>query len=138
VPTVLLAAAAIGWLACLIAAPLLPTSIATVIYGLGSLICHQRSERSFHIEAIQLPVCARCLGIYAGAAAGAVSRLMPGPDPRIRPRPLLICAAVPTVVTLALEWTGAAAPGNIARAAAGAVLGAAAAFVLVPRLRVHY
>jgi uncharacterized membrane protein len=138
VPTVLLAAAAIGWLAFLIAAPVAPTPIATLAYAIGSMICHQRPERSFHIDVFQLPVCARCLGIYAGAAAGTLSRLVPGSDPAFRTRPLLILAAVPTVVTLVLEWTGLWASGNAVRAVAGALLGMAAALVLVPRLRVHY
>lgn len=136
--TVLLAALAIGWLVLLIAAPVAPTPITTALYAVGSFICHQRPERSFHIEAVQLPVCARCLGIYAGAAIGALSRLVPGSDLAIRARPVLIAAAVPTVVTLALEWTGVWAVGNGARAAAALPLGLAAAFVLVPRLRVNY
>jgi uncharacterized membrane protein len=150
VPTVLLAAVAIGWLVLLVAAPVAPAPIATLVYAIGSLICHQRPERSFHLDAIQLPVCARCLGIYAGAAAGTLSRLVPGSDPgsdpagsdptfrAFRTRPLLIVAAVPTVVTLVLEWTGLWAPGNVVRAVAGVPLGVAAALVLVPRLRVHY
>jgi uncharacterized membrane protein len=33
----------------------------------GYAICHQISERSFHIAGQQLPLCARCTGIYMGA-----------------------------------------------------------------------
>jgi hypothetical protein len=44
---------------------------AFVLYAAGSLICHQRPERSFHLLGTQLPVCARCMGIYAGAAMAA-------------------------------------------------------------------
>src|SRR6185295_1848536 len=36
------------------------------VYAVGSVICHQLPERSFHLWAAQLPVCARCTGIYAG------------------------------------------------------------------------
>jgi len=36
------------------------------------VICHQRPERSYHFLAAQLPVCARCTGIYFGAAVGAI------------------------------------------------------------------
>jgi uncharacterized membrane protein len=43
------------------------------VYGFGSAICHQRADRSFHLLAVQLPVCARCTGLYAGAAAAALS-----------------------------------------------------------------
>ena len=42
------------------------------LYAVGWLICHQRPERSFHLAGAQLPVCARCLGLYAGGAAGAI------------------------------------------------------------------
>lgn len=132
---VVFAVLAIGWLALLIVAPVAPTAVATWLYAIGSFICHQRSERSFHIEAAQLPVCARCLGIYAGAAIGTLSRLVPGSDPAVRARTVLIASAVPTLVTLVLEWTDVWAATNLVRAAAGVPLGLAAAFVLIPRLK---
>jgi hypothetical protein len=40
-------------------------------------------------------------------------------------------AAVPTAVTLALEWAGLAAPSNMVRAVAALPLGAAITFVIV-------
>ncbi len=36
----------------------------------GYAICHQIPERSFHIHGEQLPLCARCTGIYMGAMTG--------------------------------------------------------------------
>jgi len=36
----------------------------------GYAICHQIPERSFHIHGQQLPLCARCTGIYMGALTG--------------------------------------------------------------------
>jgi hypothetical protein len=45
---------------------------AFVVYGAGSVLCHQLPARSFHLWATQLPVCARCTGIYAGGAIAAV------------------------------------------------------------------
>jgi uncharacterized membrane protein len=135
--SVLVAALAIGWLALLIAAPGLPAMLATACYAAGAFICHQRPERSFHLDGAQLPVCARCLGIYAGAAGGSLVAHVPGLVLRLRPRPLLIAGLVPTLVTLAVEWTGLGDPGNVVRGAAGVPIGLAAAVVLVPRLRVH-
>jgi Predicted membrane protein (DUF2085) len=41
---------------------------AFAVYAIGSIVCHQRSERSFFLWGRQLPVCARCTGIYMGAA----------------------------------------------------------------------
>lgn len=57
-------------------------------YLVGSLLCHQRPERSFFLWGSQMPVCARCAGIYAGAAIAAlvspfVARLKPS---RLRSR----------------------------------------------------
>jgi uncharacterized membrane protein len=43
-----------------------------------ALVCHQRPERSFWIFGYQVAVCARCLGIYLGAAIGLVLRTSRG------------------------------------------------------------
>jgi hypothetical protein len=43
-----------------------------LIYAAGSMICHQRPERSFHLFGVQMAVCARCVGAYAGASTVAV------------------------------------------------------------------
>jgi uncharacterized membrane protein len=43
------------------------------VYSIGSIICHQLPARSFHLWAVQMPVCARCTGIYLGAAIGAIA-----------------------------------------------------------------
>ncbi len=68
------AAAAVLWAAAVVAAPglaRLSGGAAAVLYAVGSLICHQLPERSFHLAGAQLPVCARCLGLYVGGAVGA-------------------------------------------------------------------
>ena len=49
-----------------------PYAFALGLYGVGSLICHQRLERSFVVFGAQMPVCARCAGLYAGAAMAAL------------------------------------------------------------------
>jgi uncharacterized membrane protein len=126
----LVAGSAIAWLALLILAPVLPVPLAGALYALGSRICHQRPERSFHLLAAQLPVCARCLGIYAGAAAGsllATSARIRSSASRLSPRMLLLGGSIPTALTLVLEWSGAWGATNLARAAAGLPLG----FVIV-------
>ena len=88
-----LALAAIVWLTLLILAPVLPVPMAGIVYALGSRICHQRPERSFHLFAAQLPVCARCVGIYAGAAIGSLLA-----QPRTVRRNFSNCAARSTAV----------------------------------------
>src|SRR5207249_7857568 len=49
------------------------SAMTIAIYGIGGIVCHQLPERSFHLWAAQLPVCARCTGIYAGAAVCALA-----------------------------------------------------------------
>src|SRR5204862_3245268 len=120
------ALAAVTWLALLLLAPVLPVPLAGALYALGSRICHQRPERSFHLLAAQLPVCARCLGIYAGGAAGSLlatrARIRPWSN-RLLPRTLLIGGSIPTALTLVFEWSDEWRAPNLARAAAGVPLG---------------
>jgi uncharacterized membrane protein len=133
----LLVFVAIAWLAVLIASPFLPAVPAAVVYLFGSRICHQIAERSFHLDGAQLPVCARCFGIYAGFAAGVL--VAPG---RVRARRVLIIGAVPTVVTVVAEWAGIWQASNLARAIAGAPLGLAVGAVVIaaltPQAGLHY
>jgi Predicted membrane protein (DUF2085) len=42
------------------------------VYAIGGAICHQLPERSYHLWTAQMPVCARCAGIYFGAAIAAI------------------------------------------------------------------
>lgn len=104
-----------------------------IVYLVGSRICHQRPERSFHTDGVQWPVCGRCSGLYLAApfgavvAAGAVRRRARAKDARL----LVGLAAVPTIATIAIEWLGLAPISSLARALAALPLGAAIAFVLV-------
>jgi uncharacterized membrane protein len=129
---VLLALAACAWLFLLIAAPGLPAVAATSLYAAGSLICHQLPGRSFHIGATQLPVCARCLGIYSGAAVTTVvAACRRGTHhPLASSRLLLTMGAVPVAVTVLLEWGTVWQPSNVVRAMTGAILGAAVGMIL--------
>jgi uncharacterized membrane protein len=40
--------------------------------AIGYAVCHRIDERSFHIGSYQLPLCARCSGMYLGAVTGLV------------------------------------------------------------------
>jgi len=73
-----LASAAILWFAAILIAPFAidsthaaPATGAACVYVTGSFVCHQRPERSFSLGGRQMPVCARCAGLYAAAAAFA-------------------------------------------------------------------
>jgi uncharacterized membrane protein len=152
----LLALVATAWLVLLVATPLLPTSIATLTYGVGSFICHQLPERSFHVGGFQLPVCARCLGIYAGLTIGTLTCLAlrsaavdgstlsneVSPHRGLSSRAArwtIVAAAFPTVTTVAVEWLGMWRVSNASRAAAGSVLGIGMAIVVMSALAtLHY
>ena len=108
------------------------------VYAVGSMICHQLPERSFHLWTAQLPVCARCTGIYAGAAMAAIFfsaaplKRRPTYDGGARRvRGVLLTAALPTLATLVYEWTTGQMPANAIRAAAGAPLGATVVWMVL-------
>lgn len=42
-------------------------SLWSIAMKCGSLICHQKQERSFFFHCYQFPVCARCTGIIIGS-----------------------------------------------------------------------
>lgn len=101
-------------------------------YAAGSVICHQRPERSWHRCGTRWPVCARCSGLYLGAAAGALLALggvARGTGWR-RWRVLVAGAGVPTAVLWLAEAAGLLDPGNVGRFVAALPLGGAAALWL--------
>ena len=145
----IVAALAAAWVAVILLAPWLPVPVAGVVYLLGGRLCHQIAERSFHLDGAQLPVCARCLGVYVGAVVGftyacgasltpgSPSRLRdgvassPGVNPRgSRHRDVLLGALALNGVTMILESTGVWAASNAVRATVGAVLGVAVALAI--------
>ena len=109
------------------------------VYAIGHLICHQLPARSFHLWGAALPVCARCTGIYIGAAVTSIL-LWARPrahdardintDSAASARRLLLAALAPTAITLAYEWTTGITPANWIRALAGAPLGAAVSWLI--------
>jgi uncharacterized membrane protein len=133
VVALLLVSIAAVWAALLIAAPLLPAAAGATLYAFGALICHQIPERSFDLAGAQLPVCARCLGIYAGAALTGLVLLAARPHwlVRLDPRAVLLAGLVPTAVPAPFEWMGVVETSNLVRLSAGLVLGGSVALALV-------
>jgi len=135
---------AVLWAATLFAAPYALTSgnahlvsAATTVFSAAGLICHQRAVRSFHLAGVQLPVCGRCTGLYVSGAVGAVLAWIVSRRPRVpsNTRSLLLLAAIPTALSVVLEWSGLFHPSNPGRALAAFPLGAAAAWIFVQSLR---
>lgn len=122
------------------------------VYAAGSLICHQLPERSFFLDGRQLPVCARCTGLYLSGAAGVLGwfiwktargwRRIATPRPNVRvvgtpvvvaPRvalAIVIIAGVPTALSYAAGVIGVWDGSNITRALLAVPLGACAGAVV--------
>jgi uncharacterized membrane protein len=108
------------------------------VFAVGSVICHQRPERSFFIDGHQLAVCARCTGLYLSGALGLMawpllkiaSRWRPiAIDPRRAAR-VLVIAAIPTALSLAAGRLGVWDGANLTRALLAIPLGAAAGVIV--------
>ena len=146
-----LVAATVTWAGLLVVTPLLASrphaspiasALILAVYGIGSLVCHQLPERSYHMWTAQMPVCARCAGIYFGAVVGAIAgwfrtatvgsraRLLAAHG-LLGPRTILALAVTPTLVTLVYEWTTGDMPAHAIRAAAGVPIGGVVAWLVV-------
>src|SRR5512147_336009 len=106
--------------------------MAATFYDAAGLVCHQRAERSFHLAGVQLPVCARCTGLYVSAAVGVLAwiswrRLRPRSIALDSPRAvrLLVIAALPTALSVASGLAGIGDLSNAGRFTAALPLGAA-------------
>jgi len=119
------AVATILWLVLLVGSPYLvshatpgsvPFTAGGLVYMAGSVVCHQRADRSFHAWGVQLPVCGRCVGLYAGAALGSmlaaffVTRTNGARAPRGSGQPdwllRFTLAGLPTAASVGLELLG--------------------------------
>lgn len=111
-------------------------SFAFVLYEMFGRVCHQIPERAFYLEGDAFAVCARCTGIYLGFAAGLlfyplVRSLKHVATPA---RKWLLMAAMPALLDFALDLVGIRANTHLTRSLSGALLGAVAAFYVLPGL----
>lgn len=112
--------------------------LSVIVFTIGGVICHQRPERSFFWQAHQLPVCARCTGLYLSSAVGLVSwlgwklacRWRPiAIDPRAALN-LLVIATLPTAVSVATGAIGWWDGSNVTRALLAIPLGVCAGAIV--------
>ena len=141
---VIVAMAAATWAGALAAAPIVAASDrggpfawgAALAYRAGSVICHQQGARSLHPGGVRMPVCARCAGLYAGGALGALAALAwvvasaaPLRLPLGRARVAAVACGLPTVAAWAGEHLAGLPVPALARAALALPLGAAVAVI---------
>ena len=105
------------------------------LFPIGAVVCHQRPERSFFFHGQQLPVCARCTGLYLGALIAApLAAAFAASLASERARIVLAAAALPTLVTWTLEFAGIVPFSNLSRFVAALPLGFAAAWLVFAAL----
>jgi uncharacterized membrane protein len=138
--------AALLWILIILVTPLAASSSSArhgvfVVYRAASLICHQKSERSFAMAGRQMPVCGRCFGLYAAGAVGAVAALLAGrrsaSDPVARVI-ILAIAALPTGLSVGLELVGLVQGSNIIRFASAFPLGVIGGWLMEQVLLAEY
>jgi len=94
------------------------------LYALARPFCHQRAGRCFWLGGLPLAFCARCFGIYAGAALALVLGLRPS-------RRLFLAMLALVLLDLLSESAGLRPPWSAGRFLTGLLAGGAAApFVL--------
>jgi uncharacterized membrane protein len=91
-----------------------------------ALVCHQQAERSFVLFGGSVAVCARCLGIYLGAAVGLVVRVS-----RQSAWRWLIAAVALNLVDCLVEITGLHGNWMAVRFVLGFALGTTAAMLVI-------
>ena len=135
-----LAGAALMWLMLIVMSPVALASgrlstLTMAVYHAGSLVCHQRPERSFNRAGAEVAGWARCVGRDLSGAVGlVVASRRRGSISGATSRLVLAMAALPVAVTVALEWLGLIHTTNIVRMLTGFPLGFAAAVVIARSL----
>jgi uncharacterized membrane protein len=146
-------ALAASWAAVIVAAPFAVNAVShevrvatALVYVAAGHVCHQRPERSFHLDGRPLPVCSRCTGLYLAAPLGLAGVLLfmrrrgPADDKTYRRwRIAIVAAAVPTLISVGLEWVGGSGlSSNISRALTALPLGAVLAAAVGAALAGHF
>jgi uncharacterized membrane protein len=73
--------------------------------ALGYAVCHRLDERSFHVDGRQLPLCARCSGMYLGAVLGLAFQAVAGRRKGGMPPKSIIIPLVIFFVAFAVDGT---------------------------------
>ncbi len=131
--------------AVLVVLPVADGSALAGLRGVGYAVCHQLPDRSFFIEGAQLPLCARCTGIYLGFLIGMLGMAVLGKLTASQAPPRAVSAVLlVAIVSMGLDgfnsllqFVGAPAvyeTTNFLRLATGMAAGTAIALLIVPLL----
>ena len=117
--------------------PFVGVGARTMLMGAFSSVCHQIADRSSAIDGVQIAVCHRCFGIFAGlAVASTVFAVMVRGREWLKKRAGAVILAA--VVPVSMDW-GADALGlwsntSFSRTLTGAVFGLSMGALLVASL----
>ncbi len=134
-------AAVVFWCAAIVAAPVLRAigghageSLAAILYGGFSRICHQIDARSLHVLGEKFGVCIRCTSIYFSFLAGiALYPLLRPFTARVLPHPAWIVLAIaPMALDAVLNDFGILSSTELSRAVTGSLAGFIFAFAVLP------
>jgi uncharacterized membrane protein len=132
-------AVAAAWVIAILVAPIAKASslgVSSPIYSFFSFICHQQSDRSFHIFGEQFAVCSRCFGVYIGLVAGFAAypfwRRVDTIEPL--PRVWLFLSVIPISIDWALTFFDIWENTHPSRFLTGLILGVACATFIIPAL----
>ena len=111
------------------------TTVRRIIWRIGGYLCHQMPERSFFIRGVQLPVCARCTGVYffffAGLALGFIFPVYLSLEQIIL---ILILGNLPMAVDGWTQYRGWRVSNNKLRFITGGISGGTTAYLLATML----
>ena len=110
--------------------------LAAVISLFFSSVCHQATERSFHLMGHPLAVCVRCASIYVGFLLGVI--LYPfirnWNDRSFPPRKVLLIGLLPSALEFGVFRLLLNVPDPFFRALSGLILGAVVSLFVIPGL----
>ncbi len=110
-----------------------------ILMFLGSTVCHQLAERSYFFDGVQMPLCARCIGIHFGSIL-ATAYLLFGPKrfssrlPTTRQLAVLASIMAFYLLDAGFSYSGISTSDNLRRTLSGLALGIPLPFVIIPLL----
>ncbi len=111
----------------------------SLLMFLGSAFCHQIPERSYILGDLQMPLCARCIGIQLGFLLSSIflwtgARRFASGMPEKRALVVLSVLFLAGAVEAILSYSGVSESDNLRRTVSGLLIGTPTPFVVVPLL----
>ena len=125
-----------GWVLLIVLPTIVPTTFAGPLYNFFSYICHQQSERSFHLLGHQFGVCSRCFGVYFGLLLGFAIYPLWRDLTEVEPPPRfwLFLSLIPISIDWSLGVFGIWENNHFSRFITGMILGVACGTYIVPAI----